>query len=85
VDGDFDGQPNATATGDGADENGVVFTSLFETTSLVSLATTMNVTASITGKLDVWLDLNRNGVFDAAEHTNGGTSYNVVAGVNASV
>ena len=83
VDGDFDGQPNASATGDGADENGVVFTSLFETTSLLSLATTMNVTASIAGKLDVWLDLNRNGVFDASEHTNGGTSYNVVAGVNA--
>ncbi|MDA1232289.1 MAG: GEVED domain-containing protein, partial [Planctomycetota bacterium] len=77
VTGDFDGKPSAAANLD--TDDGVVFTSLFERTSGVSLPTTMNVTASSPGRLDAWLDLNRNGIFEASEYS----SYDVVSGLNA--
>jgi hypothetical protein len=78
-----DGQPNATATGDGSDEDGVVFPTYLEATSSKDLPAFVDVTASDAGKLDIWLDLNGNGRFDhATEHLNKGVSYNVVKGVN---
>ena len=61
VDGEPDGLPNATATGDdvngSADEDGVLFTSPL----IVGHSATVQVTASAPGKLDAWIDFNGNG------------------------
>ncbi|MGA8810813.1 MAG: SdrD B-like domain-containing protein, partial [Thermoanaerobaculia bacterium] len=88
VDTDLDGQPNATATGDDAtagtsqigncldDEDGVTFTS----TVFACGTASVSVTASGAGKLDAWLDFDRNGTFDATDHIF--ISQSVVAGVN---
>jgi hypothetical protein len=64
VDGESDGQPNATATGDDinpptvpSDEDGVTFL-----TALVRGQTaSIRVIASTTGRLDAWIDWNANG------------------------
>ncbi|HEY0781574.1 MAG TPA: GEVED domain-containing protein, partial [Thermoanaerobaculia bacterium] len=76
VDTEPDGQPNATATGDDAasgpgrigtcfnDEDGVTFT------SPVTACTTATVDVFMTGtggKLDAWIDFDRNGTFDATD------------------
>ncbi|MEJ7591909.1 MAG: GEVED domain-containing protein [Planctomycetaceae bacterium] len=82
IDEETTGQPSATATGDGSDEDGVTFPTSFETTGGQALPAYVDVTASAAGKLDVWLDLNRNGAFSAAEKLNNGSSYSVEAGVN---
>ncbi|MBN2000104.1 T9SS type A sorting domain-containing protein [candidate division KSB1 bacterium] len=83
VDGDPDGQPNATATGDdvldgNADEDGVVFTS----TIAAGMPATLLVTASVAGMLDAWIDYNADGDwFDANEQIF--VSQNLVAGPNS--
>jgi len=59
VDAEPDGQPNATATGDGADEDGVVFTSLL----LPGRTATLDVTVTGTTLLNAFLDFNGNGSF----------------------
>ena len=65
VDGESNGQPNATATGDDLsddDEDGVVFTSDFvpgETATVV-------VTAYVPGALNAWIDWNIDGDWDDA-------------------
>ncbi len=83
VDKEINGQPTGNATGDGSDEDGVAFPISFETVPGQALPAYVDVTASAAGKLDIWLDLNQNGVFDhATEHLNGGVSYSVAAGVN---
>jgi len=61
VDAESDGQPTVGATGDdndgSNDDDGVVFV-----TALVpGQAATVTVTASAAGKLDAWIDFNRNG------------------------
>ena len=61
VDGDADGQPDATATGDdndgNDDEDGVVFTS-----SLIpGYTASVDVTASAPGTLNAWMDFNGDG------------------------
>jgi large repetitive protein len=80
VDTEPDGQPNATASGDdGAastsrigncfnDEDGVTFTTPVTacTTAQVSVFVTGGIGAG-GGKLDAWLDFDRNGTFDAAD------------------
>ena len=76
-DAEADGQPNAAATGDGADEDGVVL----PTTLVARLGSKITVTASGSGRLDAWIDFNRNGVFDTNEKIADGV--NVVAGANA--
>ncbi len=63
VDKEFDGQPNAAATGDdlnGDDDDGIVING-----QLVSGgATGLTVTASQAGFLDAWIDLDQDGTFD---------------------
>lgn len=88
VDTDLDGQPNATATGDDAaagtsqigncldDEDGVTFTSTIFACGTASVS----VIASGAGKLDAWLDFDRNGTFDSTDHIF--INQSVVAGVN---
>jgi len=68
VDGEFDGQPNALATGDDDngtdDEDGVVLASL-----VIDETSNVQVTASVAGSLNAWIDWNGDGDWDdAAEH-----------------
>jgi hypothetical protein len=78
-----DGQPGPNANLDGADEDGVRFPTSLERSPSTSLPAFVDVVSSGTGKLNIWLDLNGDGVFDpATEHLNGGVAWNVVAGVN---
>ncbi|MFY9821424.1 MAG: IPTL-CTERM sorting domain-containing protein [Thermoanaerobaculia bacterium] len=93
VDTEADGQPNATASGDdGAastsrigncfnDEDGVTFTTPVTacTTAQVSVFVTSGIAAG-GGKLDAWIDFDRNGTFDAADQIF--TSQTLVAGNN---
>ena len=63
LDAEADGQPNATATGDdqnGNDADGVVFRSLL-TPGVVA---TIDVTASVQGYLNAWIDFDADGSFD---------------------
>ncbi len=63
VDAEVNGQPNDTATGDdenGSDEDGVVFLSALQSGAL----TDIEVTASVEGYLNAWVDFNGNGSFD---------------------
>jgi uncharacterized repeat protein (TIGR01451 family) len=90
VDTEIDGQPNATASGDdGAaslsrigncfnDEDGVTFTT--PVTACTTAQVSVFVTSSGGGKLDAWVDFNRNGTFDAAEQIF--TSQTLTAGNN---
>ena len=82
VDIDNDGQPNAAASGDdadadGDDEDGVSLPA----TIVARLQARATVTASAAGKLDAWVDFNRNGIFESAERIAAGV--NVAAGVNS--
>jgi hypothetical protein len=77
------GQPGPNANLDGADEDGVTFPTTLEMSPTQALPAYVDVYSSGVGKLDIWLDLNRNGVFDhnATEHL-GNRSWPVKAGVN---
>ena len=61
VDGELDGQPDANATGDGADENGVTFSAL-QAGSNANITVTATVPG--TAMLNAWLDFNRDGDWD---------------------
>ncbi len=79
TDAETDGQPNAGATGDNVagsnDENGVVFSSLYQ-----GQTATLTVTASGAGVLNAWADWNHNGIFDSNERI--ATNQALVAGSN---
>jgi len=62
VDSESDGQPSAAADGDGADEDGVVFT----TGLTAGVDEQVEVTASLAGLLNAWLDFNADGDWDDA-------------------
>ena len=82
VDAERDGQPNAGATGDdaaGDDEDGVVLPA----TIVVRLGVTATVTASGAGKLDAWVDFDRDGIFETDEQV--ATSLSIHSGGNALV
>ncbi len=82
IDGDNDGQPTATANGDdtdaeGDDDDGVTFPLHL----LTGINGTITVTASAVGKLDAWIDFNRDGDWsDAGEQI--ATSLSLTAGAN---
>jgi hypothetical protein len=65
VDGEFDGLPDAGATGDdfrcSDDEDGVIFSDL-----VVGKSATVEVTASTSGSLNAWIDWNADGDWDDA-------------------
>ncbi len=91
-DSESDGQPNATADGDGVDEDGVVFAGGMAMAIACSTGNTVDVTltnsaALRAGLLDAWIDFNGNGVFDhPAEHLFSpgvGTSVALASGVNS--
>ena len=63
VDADLDGQPNPTATGDGADDDGVTLPSVL----VLNTTASVTVKASAAGKLDAWVDFDNNGTFDSGE------------------
>ncbi|WP_425618134.1 beta strand repeat-containing protein [Anatilimnocola sp. NA78] len=74
-------QPNGGATGDDMsgtdDEDGVTFST---TTLVPRFNSTITVNASAAGKLDAWIDFNRNNVFDLGEKIVSGLD--VIAGNN---
>ena len=61
IDGEADGQPSATASGDGADEDGVTFGGL---QAGASAALTVSATFPSTAVLNAWIDFNRDGDWD---------------------
>jgi hypothetical protein len=77
LDADLDGQPNLTASGDGADEDGVTLPGAL----IVNNSASVTVNASAISKLDAWVDFNRDGDWgDAGEQIFTNTS--LVAGNN---
>lgn len=67
VDGESEGQPSAGATGDGADEDGVVLpnAAMLTACSSVNVSVTLTNTAGIaTPRLDAWIDFDGDGTFD---------------------
>jgi hypothetical protein len=77
IDADLDGQPNATASGDGADEDGVTLPGVL----VLNNNADITVNASAAGNLNAWIDFNRDGDWaDAGEQVF--TNQNVVAGDN---
>ncbi len=76
VDNESDGQPNTTATGDVADEDGIVFLTPIQPGQPYQI----QVTASTSSVLNAWIDFNGNGQFDAGEQIL--TNKPLTAGVN---
>jgi|CXWL01.1.fsa_nt_gi uncharacterized repeat protein (TIGR01451 family) len=59
------GQPDVAATGDGADEDGVVLPSVLVACLTVNLPVTLTNTAAVaTPRLDAWIDFDGDGVFN---------------------
>jgi hypothetical protein len=66
IDAEADGQPNAAANGDGADEDGVSIPTLVDTQSLTLNPIVTNLTGSV-ANLVCWIDYNGNGTFELGE------------------
>ncbi|MCU0876870.1 MAG: GEVED domain-containing protein [Pirellulaceae bacterium] len=82
IDVELAGQPTPDATGDdtdtnGDDEDGVTLPAVL----IPSLAATATVTASAAGKLDAWIDFDRDGVFESGERIAAGLD--LTAGENS--
>lgn len=69
LDNEVDGQPNATATGDEADEDGYSFPTTMAITAgrIINLPLDIVNTTGIPAHLEAWIDWNGNGEFDAEE------------------
>lgn len=65
ISGEWDGQPNATATGDSGDDGVFFITPL--TLSSQACVNVFLTAGTNGGKLDAWIDFNRNGAWDAGE------------------
>jgi GEVED domain len=71
---------NATASGDGADDDGISsFPPLTAGATSYSIPAA-NITATGTGTLHAWIDFNKNGTFDAGEYTSVAVANNTLAG-----
>ncbi|MEP7196464.1 MAG: SdrD B-like domain-containing protein [Saprospiraceae bacterium] len=81
IDSESDGQPNAGATGDGNDEDGVVLPMFIAGQTATVPVTVMNTTGA-TAKLTMFIDFNKNGNLDEASEM---ASANVVTGTNGVV
>lgn len=70
VDGELDGQPNAAASGDGVEDDGVSFGAALVQGQASSITVTLRLPAGVTaGKVDGWIDWNADGDWlDAGEH-----------------
>ncbi|MBL9139057.1 MAG: HYR domain-containing protein [Verrucomicrobiales bacterium] len=69
IDAEANGQPNTTATGDGADEDGVSFPSGFTPGQTATVVINLVTTTGFGGRIDGWFDFDANGKFDEpAEH-----------------
>lgn len=85
VDSEPQGQPNAGATGDGADEDGVTLPNMamFVACSTVSVSVNLTNTASVaTPRLDAWIDFDGDGSFDDPRDRIA-TSLALVSGANS--
>ncbi len=83
VDAEVNGQPSASADGDGGEDDGVTMISPFVSDALSTTIASVLVNVSARGKLDAWIDFDRNGVFDqVTEHIGGGTSIDLIGGKN---
>ena len=82
IDAETDGQPNAAASGDGSDDDGVTFPAFPDGKSVlyVEQANTLTVNVSTAGYLNAWIDWNENGVWDASDNI--ASDKAVVAGNN---
>lgn len=80
-DGEANGQPNSTATGDGSDEDGVTFNTPLTVAAAASRTNSAYVYASANAKLDAWIDFNQDGDWsDSGERIANGLA--VTAGYN---
>lgn len=86
-DAESDGQPTATADGDGADEDGVIFGS----NPSAGFTTMVTVNASASGLLDAWIDFNDDGdwqdpgeqIFTNQSVNSGDNVFNITTPVDA--
>lgn len=84
VDVEAEGQPNVTATGDGADEDGVTLPATLTACATTPVTVTLTNTAGMaTPRLDGWIDFDGNGLFDVSDRVF--TSLALVSGANALV
>jgi uncharacterized repeat protein (TIGR01451 family) len=75
VDTEADGQPNAYATGDGADEDGLIYNpSTWVANSTADVTVIVNSSAPTTVYFGLWIDWNFDGVFDAFYNGSGTTA-----------
>ena len=85
VDAERNGAPGADANGDDstgtADEDGVAFPVPLEAGN-VGLLNYVDITSSAAGLVDIWLDLDNNGVFDNDDRLSDDAGFSVVAGSN---
>ncbi len=82
IDTESDGQPSVDADGDGIDEDGVVWVTDLVATPEGDVVATALVTASAPGKLDGWIDFDRNGSWADAGEQLFAVSRDLVAGEN---
>ncbi|MCO6456859.1 MAG: DVUA0089 family protein [Pirellulaceae bacterium] len=67
INSEFDGQPNATASGDGATDDGVTFTTeIYPAYSATMRVTANGISVNRAGFLDAWIDFNGDGDWNDA-------------------
>ncbi len=72
---------DATASGDGPDDDGISFPTLTPGATSYSIPAA-NITATGTGTLHAWIDFNKNGTFEAGEYKSVAVTNNVAGALN---